>query len=264
MALIAYHGNPFEKDAILAQLRRHRLADEIVRGVYWENGKGCAVGCTVYSGSHEQYEPRFGIPATIALLEERIFEGLANEEAKLWPERLMGAIVPGSDLSRVPLRFLHWLLTDPLVNPGIEHRHVRDAVAQCAAVLADWIEMGAAQESAAWKASRAVTDAKDAAWELSLSASAVNAALAGWGAVSFAAFDANPRMMAIFWIVWSVEHAAKSAAYARIWDKESEAWDAARRAAFAMMANKLVALIEEEGRTLAVLPLAPHLESAHA
>lgn len=42
--LIAFHGDPKEKDAILAQLQLHHDADEIVHGVYWENGRGCAVG----------------------------------------------------------------------------------------------------------------------------------------------------------------------------------------------------------------------------
>jgi hypothetical protein len=264
MALIAYHGNQLEKDTVLAQLRRHRLADEIVHGIYWESGKGCAVGCTIYSHDHEEYEPRLGIPETIAVLEEQIFEGLVNEKAKLWPERLMGAIVPGSDLSRVSMRFLHWLLTDASVNPGIEHRLVRCAVAQCAALIADGVEAGVVPESVGWNASRAVSEAKDAAWEQAKSGSAVNAACAAWGAMNFALEPNRMLRPNRFWMAWCTAGAARSAGYNATRNGVSEAWETAVSSAFAMMANKLVALIEEEGRILAVLPFVPYIESAHA
>jgi hypothetical protein len=42
--MLAYHNDPAQKAAILQQLEQHRVADEIVKGQYWENGKGCAVG----------------------------------------------------------------------------------------------------------------------------------------------------------------------------------------------------------------------------
>lgn len=95
--LIAYHGDPEVKAAILAQLKRHRAADEIVKGQYWCDGKGCAVGCTIYSGHHAEYEPRFGIPQMLACLEDQIFDGLPNHEAQDWPIAFMAAIEPGAD-----------------------------------------------------------------------------------------------------------------------------------------------------------------------
>jgi len=110
--LLAYHGDDAIKTAIMAQLAGHREADEIVKGHYWEDGKGCAVGCTVHSGNHAEYEPRFGIPQVLARLEDRIFEGLPNDKAKEWPERFMGAIKPGADLSQVWPKFAAWLLVD--------------------------------------------------------------------------------------------------------------------------------------------------------
>ena len=133
--MLAYHNDPRIKEAILVQLREHREADKLVKGQYWEDGKGCAVGCTIHSGNHAEYEPRFGIPHMLARLEDCIFEGLPNADAQKWPERFMTAIRPGADLSRVGWKFLHWLLTDKEVNPGISHPLVTDAVSQCAAVL---------------------------------------------------------------------------------------------------------------------------------
>src|SRR5690242_10649791 len=133
--MLAYHNDPSIKDAILAQIYAHALADELIKGQYWEDGKGCAVGCTIHSDNHAEYEPRFGIPQMLARLEDAIFEGLPNEDAKAWPQRFMGSISVGADLSLVGWKFLHWLLTDEKVNPGINHSTVRDAVKQCADVL---------------------------------------------------------------------------------------------------------------------------------
>ena len=47
--IIAYHNDPAVKTAIMAQLQAHYDADDLIKGQYWENGKGCAVGCTLHS-----------------------------------------------------------------------------------------------------------------------------------------------------------------------------------------------------------------------
>jgi len=132
--MLAFEGT-VTKAAVLKQLRAHAKADEIVKGQYWEEGKGCAVGCTIHSNQHVEYETRFGIPQALARLEDCIFEGLANGKAKVWPIRFMTAITPGTDLSCVHWQFLHWLLTDETVNPGIAHPLVKDAVKKCADLL---------------------------------------------------------------------------------------------------------------------------------
>jgi hypothetical protein len=110
--LIAFHSKPAEKAKILKQLRTHAKADEIIQGQYWENGRGCAVGCTLHGSNHADYEPKFGIPQVLARLEDRIFEGLPNAEAKKWPITFMSAIKPGADLSDVWPQFAIWLLAD--------------------------------------------------------------------------------------------------------------------------------------------------------
>lgn len=133
--MLAYHNDPSIKTAILAQLAEHSRQDEIVKGQYWQDGKGCAVGCAIHSGNHAEYESRFGIPIMLAYLEDCIFEGLLNGVAKAWPERFMSSIAPGADLRLVGWKFQHWLLTDPKVNPGTEHESVRDAVKACADVI---------------------------------------------------------------------------------------------------------------------------------
>jgi hypothetical protein len=157
--MIAFNGEQKEKTKILRQLRAHAKADEIIKGSYWENGKGCAVGCTIHSGSHVEYETRFGIPQMLARLEDCIFEGLPNDEAKAWPVQFMNAIRPGTDLSRVGWQFLHWLLTDEAVNPGINHPLVKDAVRKCVDVLMPLAKGESVAESAAWSAESAAWSA---------------------------------------------------------------------------------------------------------
>lgn len=55
--LKAFHGDKKIKAKYLARVKAHYEADEIISGKYWENGKGCAVGCTVEANSnaHDRY-----------------------------------------------------------------------------------------------------------------------------------------------------------------------------------------------------------------
>src|SRR5262245_12543415 len=92
----------------------------------------------------------------LARLEDCIFDGLPNEQAMAWPERFMGTIAPGSDLSRVGWQFLHWLLTESGIG-AFAHPHVSDAVKQCADVLVPLKDGRPADESAAGAASRAAS-----------------------------------------------------------------------------------------------------------
>lgn len=111
--MIAYHGDNNIKKKYVARVLAHRRADEIIKGVYWERGKGCAVGCTIHSGDHGAFETELGIPRILARLEDGIFEALPNDLAQTWPERFLKAIKPGADLSQVWPKFAYWLLNDP-------------------------------------------------------------------------------------------------------------------------------------------------------
>jgi len=111
--LIAFHGDKAIKEKYLARVEAHRVADEIIHGEYWRDGKGCAVGCTVHSSSHAAYETELGIPRLLARLEDGIFESIPNGRSKLWPEQFLSAIPVGADLSLVWPRFAVWMLVDP-------------------------------------------------------------------------------------------------------------------------------------------------------
>lgn len=110
--LLAYHNDPAVKDKYIARVKEHQKADEFIKGIYWENGKGCAVGCTIHGSNHQAYEDELGIPKVLAHLEDYIFENLPNNLAKKWPLKFLESIKTGSDLSNVWPKFAIWLLND--------------------------------------------------------------------------------------------------------------------------------------------------------
>ena len=216
----AYHNSPQLKSDILATLAAHRAADEIVKGQYWQDGKGCAVGCTIKSGNHMAYESQFGIPVVLAQIEDRIFEGLPNDKAMLWPERFMSAINVGADLSLVGWKFQWWLLTDEAVNPGINHPLVKDAVKLCADALYPLTK----ETPAGWSAAR-----------VAARSTALNAArVAESAALNAARVATRSTALNGAWSAWSASLAARNAA---------------ESAAYEKMADKLIDLLAECGGT---------------
>jgi hypothetical protein len=185
--MLSYHSDSAIKARYLARVQGHSAADEIIKGQYWEAGKGCAVGCTVHGASHEDFERALGIPRILAWLEDVIFEGLPNRVAKTWPERFLTAIEPGKDLSRVAWRLLHGILTEGGPDER-DHPIVKAAVKQCADVLLPLIDgrpvdRGAAEDAAAM----------------------------AWAAAETAAVTA-PLLVRAPWIAESAARAAESAA----------------------------------------------------
>ena len=45
--LRAFRNDPKLKAKYLERVMAHEKADEIIQGIYWQDGKGCAVGCTL-------------------------------------------------------------------------------------------------------------------------------------------------------------------------------------------------------------------------
>ena len=183
--------------ALLAELQQHVDADLLVKGRYWEDGKGCAVGCTLHSyakiigkrslpwDDHSIYDDIFGLGGQmLGQLEDKIFEGMTNGDAQAWPVRFtssaLAAIERGSTLERVGWQFLHWLLTNHAVNPGIDHSLVSDAVKQCADIIFSLTKGERIDASAAWSAARSAESAASAAWSAASAASAESAASAAY------------------------------------------------------------------------------------
>ena len=108
----AFHNDLLIKEKYITRVQEHYQADEIIQGQYWQNGKGCAVGCTIHSYIHNKYESELGIPEDIAHLQDIIFESLPNKLAKQFPLEFLSSINVGADLKNVKNLFTIWVLTD--------------------------------------------------------------------------------------------------------------------------------------------------------
>lgn len=133
MTMLAFHGRPCIKKALLTKLAEHKKLDEFTQGFYHtryrakdgsDRFKGCAVGCTIIetvdtdSGAcraqylHHLYERYYGIPCGLALLEDALFELLpeGSPTVKKWPIDFIEAITPGACLENVRNEILRNLI----------------------------------------------------------------------------------------------------------------------------------------------------------
>jgi hypothetical protein len=231
--LLAFYGKQSIKDKYLKRVQKHYDADEIIHGTYWENGKGCAVGCTIQGSDHKKFETLLGIPESLAHLEDKIFEGLTNGEAKEFPLKFLNAIAPGADLSQVSIKMKIYILTDKhngvIQYANEETKKIIEEIVRLQKKLLKGEnvddELAAARSaawSAAWSAESAAESAARSAW--SAARSAESAESAAWSARS-AAESAR-----------SAESAARSA---------ESAESAARSAAYKGYAKKLIQLLKE-------------------
>ena len=202
--MLAYHNKPELKDEYLARLAAHAAADEIIKGQYWEDGKGCAVGCTIHGSDHSRYETELGIPQVLARLEDCIFEGLPNGEAKKFPRQFLAAIRPGADISKVGIQFMISVQRRNLKRLDQQaHPDVAAAIKGSMKVLRDWLH-GRLSESAARSAESAAESAARSAESAARSAES-----AAWSA----AWSAESAESAAWSAARSAESAARSAEY---------------------------------------------------
>jgi hypothetical protein len=263
--MLAYHNDPAIKSALIASLEDHAAHDRIKQGSYWQDGKGCAVACTLQGvdeiaaihGKHQMYEVYFGVPQAIARLEDRIFEGLDNTLAMRWPLRFAAAIRPGADLSMVVPRFLRWLLSERLLLRVTKDKYPRawQAIADVATLYREWCVDGVRPSRDRFEEA-AAADADAAA-----DAAAAYAAYAAYAADAYAAADADAAAAAADAAAAYAAYAAYAAAAyaaaaadayaaaaaadaAAAYAADAAAADAAHKAEFSLMADKLIELLE--------------------
>jgi hypothetical protein len=249
------------KEVYLARVRAHRIADEIVKGKYWQNGKGCAVGCTIHSSDHGKYEVELGIPEWLARVEDIIFEGLPNKRAMLWPEEFLEAIKPGVDLDKIKTPLTIFILEDAIesmnacVFDADKFPDVKAALEQSKAAVTKVIRCyrEGSDLSAAYSAARSVAEsaysadsAADSAYSAARSAAdsaysaALSAALSAYSAaLSAAESAADSAYSAALSAALSADSAAYSAALSA-----AESARSARSAAYAKFADKLLELLK--------------------
>ncbi len=223
--LVAFHGKVNEKEILLKQLQDHYDQDEIIKGEYWEKGKGCAVGCTIHSDKHNKYESRLGIPEWVARLEDRLFEGMENADSKEFPSRLIKAIPVGfSNWKHVYHKLYIHILEKECKN--IDHELVKNT-------FYDVIELHKRESknkklwSTAWSVAESAADAasESASRSAVKSVSRSVAESASWAARSAAESAAESAGSAI-WSAKSAAWSARSAAESAAWAAEAEVWSA--------------------------------------
>jgi hypothetical protein len=239
--MIAFHGDTNLKQKYLERVKAHALADEIIHGKYWEEGKGCAVGCTIHGSNHSRYENELGIPRILARLEDRIFEGMPNGDSKEFPLRFLCAIEPGADLSLVWYQFAHWLLVDP--EDGVIQFSKTDKTKKAINQVAELYgraARGLRVEKHEWESAHKTAAAADAAAYAAAAADAAAYAAATADAAAYAAAAADAAAYAAY-----AAYAAAAAAYAAYAAAAAAyaADAAARRKAFRRQADKLIELL---------------------
>jgi len=193
----AFFNDPQLKASLLARLEGHFIADEIVQGHYWENGKGCFIGCAIHGDKEMEFPRQFGLSPYVARLGEYFFERFPAARAKALPIDIIASIPVGVDSSFVWPRFLHWQVTHP--DYGLLRLPLEPAVARIVqevdALYANWPEVDMrAADNVAMAARDAVLDAVMAA--------------------TYAARAADNVAMAARDAVMAVLYAARAATYA--------------------------------------------------
>jgi len=183
--LQAYFNDKKVKAKYVKRIECHRKADEIIHGTYWENGKGCAIGCILEkpTGCHKLFETELGLPEWLAHLVDYLFEAMGNGKAKEFPEQVLKSIKLGVNLDLTYHKFCLFLLKEicedtdnPIIKPSIDkiiELHTRILTYKKVSDE-EWSEARSAAESAAESAAgsaeSAARSAESAAWSAAWSA----------------------------------------------------------------------------------------------
>ena len=229
--MLTFENDSSQKKIILEQLQTHYDADEIVKGHYWQAGKGCAVGCILHSSNHSEFEERFNIPEWFARLIDEIFEGLPNEEAKEFPINVWKAIPEGKNLDKVRWKFNSFLMDEvretvlglTILDPKLK-KQVLDAISQSKEVNDNALSTGYWDQDAAYAdvyataAARAAACAAYAYADSATYAAARAAACAARAAAGAARVAAGAARVAAY----AARAADAAAAYADAYSKYSK------------------------------------------
>ena len=200
MTNFAFHNDPQLAVAVRDQVAAHTAADEIIQGKYWENGKGCFIGCIAHGSSPTVVEQMTGFPIMLTKIAESIFEGLPNDVAKGFPKRVIEAANVGADLSLVSWKFLHWLIDDVLTEFADNKTR-----AACSPAL----DIVAAKSRGEEISSDAADAAADAAAAYAARAAAYAARAAAYAARAAAAYAARAAAYAAAYAARAADAAAR-------------------------------------------------------
>ena len=212
--MLSFHNDKAIKNKYVNRILVHQQADRIIQGTGWENGKGCAVGCTLENYDHSRYPIELGLPEWLARLEDRIFENLPKQNALLWPAEFLKAIPVGVD-TEIVRHMLAIKRMDRLLKIQGEalDRNKGDVKSAILQTINAIVVIKSCHESEINKNHCDIQSAWLAAWS-----AADSAWSAAWSAAESAARSAESAARS----AWSAaDSAARSAAWSAVWKQEA-------------------------------------------
>ena len=156
--MLSYLNDPAVKAKYQARFAAHRVADEVIQGQGFENGRGCFVGCTLDAYEHERFPVELGWPKWLAHLADMIFEGVPKTEAAQFGTDLLEAVPVGVNLKPVRSRFLLTVQRRSLAriadNTNLSEPQIRAAIQ----AVINLLEKDEPAESAAWSAAKSAAE----------------------------------------------------------------------------------------------------------
>ena len=245
------------KDILIAAMLEHGRLDRITQGLWWDNGKGCHIGCCGHAFGFNNGESNFtqlaektGIDEWLLRLSEKIFEGLESEQSKKFSIEFCESLPVNVDFNN----FLP-AINIARMDRSIELQEVsgytnKDEICDVLKLVKSYWENPAAEsarsaaESAAWSARSAAESAawsaRSAAW--SARSAAESAAESAWSARSAAESAAESARSAAESARSAAESAAESARSAA--ESAAESARSARSAAWVDEMNVLLSVLK--------------------
>lgn len=240
-----YHNNPALKTKYVKRMKAHILADELIRGEGWDNGKGCAVGCTFNYYNHVKGAAESGIPEWALRLIDRLHEGVSRDyQYKGEPVALafLRSIKSGSDLTKAEHLihiFIQKMNLKRVAKLSIDadiKAQIMDAINGVIDVRQKSLDFGGYDLPAYWAAYSAADSAAKSAYLATDSAS-----LAAYWATDSAADSAAHSAGSAYWAAYSAYSATDSAAKSAYW-----ATDSASLAAYDTIADAFLKILGEQ------------------
>lgn len=107
------------------EVKKHIDADSVIQRCYWENGKGCFVGCLAQGYNLPLLSETYGLPIGLTRICEAIFEALSLVDAKQFFADFPSAIgYDGKNISLVEWQFLE----DVLKNMPTQETEIQSVI----------------------------------------------------------------------------------------------------------------------------------------
>lgn len=97
------------KDKYVKRMAAHRQADELIRGVGFQEGKGCFIGCILNNYDHSQFENELNIPEWVGRVFDVLYEGMSIDRYIEFTT-VLEDIPLGSDLNKIKRPFMIFIL----------------------------------------------------------------------------------------------------------------------------------------------------------